>query len=427
MFFDTKTTSLSSPLAPAPSPHPSHFHVQASSSVLGLAPFSPSPPAFFPPQLVFQHPPVHYDIVKCRTSFRVVPQKPCQKVTCVGVNPFGDGEVDPGNALVGVASMLLLKGWMANKELVEKHTESPDIDALVVLTGLDHLGREVVESAAHGGSSVAGIGGRVAADVGGPAEVGKLDAVVEVDEDVFGLEVPVDEVLAVEVLQGTGDLVDVVGGERVGEALEPGEGLVELAVGGVLDHEVDVLVVLEPAVERKTVLVQDVGLDLDLADDLLLDVVGHDLLLGHHLQRAHVAAALLAHTVHLAKLALPQALPDLEVRELPLTCLAFSLARQHRAAPRHAQSVEHIRLPCPWRPRHAFLHRRLVLHPAAAASACLCLAWTDTEAPAAHVNTGVLRSSQNSFCKSNISVVAIVFSTFPLFFSLLTLSGTVLH
>ena len=305
---------------------------------------------------------MHHDIVKCDTSFRVVPQKSLHQVTCVGVDPIGDGEVDSGYPLVRVAGMFLLEGRVTDKELVQKHTEGPDVDTLVVLAGLDHLRWKVVEGAAHSGSSVAALAAKVAADVGRPPEVSELDTLVKMDEDVLRLQVSVYEVFAVEVFQRPGDLVDVVGGERVTQALQLREGFVELSVCSVLDHKVDVLVVLEPSVERKTVFVQDVGLDFDLADDLLLDVVGKYLLFGHHFQCTYVAAAFLTHTVDLPKLALTQSLPYLEIGELPLSCLALYLRWQHSAASGHAQSMEHIRFPCPWCPRHRFLHRRLFLN-----------------------------------------------------------------
>lgn len=56
-------------------------------------------------------------------------------------------------------------------------------------------------------------------DVLREAEIGDLDVPVRAEEDVFGLEIPVDDVLLVEVIESQGDFGSEELGDRVGEAL----------------------------------------------------------------------------------------------------------------------------------------------------------------------------------------------------------------
>jgi hypothetical protein len=79
------------------------------------------------------------------------------------------------------------------QELVREHTQSPVVHLLVVLLSLYHLRRQVVERSAERRSSVSG-------SVHRPAKVGDLELAVQAEQQVFGLDVAVDDMLAVEVL-----------------------------------------------------------------------------------------------------------------------------------------------------------------------------------------------------------------------------------
>lgn len=138
----------------------------------------PSPPALFPPQFVFENPPVHHDSIKCDTPICVVTQKPLQQVTCVGVDPIGHGEVHTGYPLVCVTGMFLLERRVANKKLVEEHPEGPYVDTFIMLPSLDHFRRKIVECSAHSRPTGAATG---VSNVGRPAKVGEFDPLVKMD------------------------------------------------------------------------------------------------------------------------------------------------------------------------------------------------------------------------------------------------------
>lgn len=93
----------------------------------------------------------------------------------------------------------VLKGSLAYQKLVGQHTKGPQVDLFVVVVvlaaRLEHLRGQVVEGAAHGLAAVVG-------GVDAPAKVGDLELAVDADEDVLGLDVAVDDVLAVQVAQG---------------------------------------------------------------------------------------------------------------------------------------------------------------------------------------------------------------------------------
>ena len=135
--------------------------------------------------------------------------------------------------------------------------------------GVDHLRREVVECTAHGGAPG---GGRV----DGPAEVGNLQITLHVEEEVLGLDVPVDDLLGVAILEGLGHLVDVLGAAALvvaaaGHLLQL---LVHLATRGVLQDEVDTRLVVEVAEHAQNVLVSKM-IKLKVFKNVLM-MCGHD-------------------------------------------------------------------------------------------------------------------------------------------------------
>lgn len=151
-----------------------------------------------------------------------------------------------------------------------------------------------------------------------PAEVGDLDLAVDAHEDVLGLDVPVDDVLAVQVAQGAGHLGDVLRGLPLGEAVLAAQVLVQLALGGELEDQEDALAVVEVPEELQDVGVPQVALDLDLAPHLLLHPPLRQLRLVEHLERADEAARALPRQVHAPELALAERPADLEHAEVEL-------------------------------------------------------------------------------------------------------------
>ena len=77
---------------------------------------------------------------------------------------------------------------------------------------LQHLGREVVEGAAHGVPPVI-------RRMDGPAEIADFDLAVQAHKNILGLDVAVDDVFLVQELQRTRHLRDVLRRQGFGETL----------------------------------------------------------------------------------------------------------------------------------------------------------------------------------------------------------------
>ena len=155
-----------------------------------------------------------------------------------------------------------------------------------------------------------------------PAEVGDLELAVEAEEQILGLDVPVDDVLLVAVIERAGHVEDVLGRFRLGEAELDGELLIKFSARRELEDEVDALLVPEVAVHAQNVPVHEVRLDLDFTPELVLDAVLLELRLAQHLQGHDVLVLARARQVDAAELAVAQGPAHLEVVEL------------HRATPR---------------------------------------------------------------------------------------------
>jgi hypothetical protein len=85
------------------------------------------------------------------------------------------------------------------------------IDTLVVAFGANNLGSEVIGSTTKSPGNVRNLLGK--------SKISNLEMPMSVQEQVLGLEIAVDDVHAVEVVQGQCDLCSIEFGYRVGEAL----------------------------------------------------------------------------------------------------------------------------------------------------------------------------------------------------------------
>ena len=134
-------------------------------------------------------------------------------------------------------------------------------------------------------------GGRF--DALGDAEVGDLDLAFDVDEDVGALDVPVDDIAAVEIGEPIQDLADEVADEGFLEVAVVVEHGGDAAAGDVLEEDVEVLVVGVGAEVLDDVWVLQVAQQFDLAlqglhhgffafVDLGVGFAGHFYLLDGH-------------------------------------------------------------------------------------------------------------------------------------------------
>jgi len=117
-----------------------------------------------------------------------------------------------------------------------------------------------------------------------PPKVTDLEFTVDPDEEVFGLDIPVDYMFGVEVDESVSHLVDVDSASAFGKATILHQLLVHLTLAGEFEHEEDAVFVVEVAVETEDIGVSEVLLDLDFASDLFLNPGLDNLLLVEALE-----------------------------------------------------------------------------------------------------------------------------------------------
>ncbi len=105
------------------------------------------------------------------------------------------------------------------------------------------------------------------------------------EDDVLGLDVPVEYLVPVHEADGVEEVADDEGGALLGEGLAGGDDVVELSVGAEFEDGVEVVLVAEEAEGLDDVGVVEEGLDFEFADELDQQIVLQDLLLVHDLQR----------------------------------------------------------------------------------------------------------------------------------------------
>lgn len=159
------------------------------------------------------------------------------------------------------------EGWEAAQHDVDDDTGGPHVAGHavrgVVLHAVDQLGGQVAGGA---DGMVDELGTR--SELLGEAKVGQQDVgIVGVvgQQQVFGLQIAVDDVEVVHVLDAHQHLSGEFGGVALGEALQLGDAVQQLATRDLLQHQEPVGVVLVDVVQLHDVLVQPDGLvDADL-------------------------------------------------------------------------------------------------------------------------------------------------------------------
>lgn len=95
----------------------------------------------------------------------------------------GEFEVDLADALVRLAILSREERRLTDQKFVHEDTERPRINAVIMLTALDHLRREVIEGAAKR------LPPFLLFRVHRPAEVGQLHCVVLTEQQILGFDV----------------------------------------------------------------------------------------------------------------------------------------------------------------------------------------------------------------------------------------------
>ena len=106
-----------------------------------------------------------------------------------GTNMARKLQINFSNALVSVRVALRFKWWITHEKFVGQHTETPYVNVCIVGQPLYHLRRQIVQRTAQ---SLAAQTWRVHA----PAEVRNLQVATMIQEQVFRLDVAVNDVLA---------------------------------------------------------------------------------------------------------------------------------------------------------------------------------------------------------------------------------------
>uniref|UniRef100_A0A182TKX5 Uncharacterized protein n=1 Tax=Anopheles melas TaxID=34690 RepID=A0A182TKX5_9DIPT len=122
------------------------------------------------------------------------------------------------------------EGRIAGRHLVHQHAERPPVDRLVVALAQDDLGREILGRAAQRPGS--------ALDALGEAEIGHLQVALRVDQQVFRLQIAIDQVEIVQILERQHNLGGVEARVRLREAAHLSQVREHLAARHVLQHHV---------------------------------------------------------------------------------------------------------------------------------------------------------------------------------------------
>ena len=150
------------------------------------------------------------------------------------------------------------------KHAVEDDANSPYIDLVAVALGLEDLWSQVVR-----GSTDSTLSFALVENLGGQSEISNLESHMVREEQVSKLEVAMDDLLGVDVLDGLHQLVDVVAGFDLVKLLTALNQVCQGLICADVQHDVDILLVFEVAIEADDVLVIERPVNLNLTCQLL--------------------------------------------------------------------------------------------------------------------------------------------------------------
>lgn len=174
--------------------------------------------------------------------------------------------------------------WDSHDHLEDEDAKRPPVNGEVVAVSYEHLGGQVLGSAAERVSQLTLL------DELGQAEVGHKEVTVFANKHIFRLEITIDDTLRMEMSEGKRNLCRKELGLVLGEHAHLDKMTEELATFDKFHQEVDAVLVLEHVLhvnqERMVNLAEDVLLKLDvlhlfvLEDDVLADDLHGVRLLG---------------------------------------------------------------------------------------------------------------------------------------------------
>ena len=239
---------------------------------------------------------------------------PFYQILGFSAHKFWDGHLSSGYSPLRHDRGIFERCFTA-KEFVRQDSQAPQIDLFIVKVLLaawfDHLGREIVQRATHGISSI--IGG-----VDTPAKVGDFDLAVDAHQYVFWLDVPVHDVLLVKIFERCCHLSDVLRCLPFGKLGFLPKMLVQFSLAREFQYQKDPLAVVEVAIEPEDVRVSEVTVNLDLSPDLLFHLALLQFALVQDFECADKARRSLLGKIHPSKFAFPQRLANLEHSQMPL-------------------------------------------------------------------------------------------------------------
>jgi len=157
-----------------------------------------------------------------------------------------------------------------------------------------------------------------------PPKVTDLEFTIDSDEEILGLDVPVDYVFGVEVDESVGHLINVNSTSAFGKAAILHELFVHLTLSSEFKHEEDAVLVMEVAIETKDVGVPKVLLDLDFASDLFLNPGLYNLLLVEALEGEDIVGFdLCPNHVNVPEPAFTQWTTNVKVIQVPIASWSF--------------------------------------------------------------------------------------------------------
>mmetsp|Transcript_77172 Transcript_77172/g.206086 ORF Transcript_77172/g.206086 Transcript_77172/m.206086 type:complete len:273 (-) Transcript_77172:170-988(-) len=232
--------------------------------------------------------------------------------------------------LVRVFSCTCSKRCLANQQLVNQDSPTPHIHKRIVPLFLQNFRRQVLWSAAKRRAP--------AAALCRPTKIGDFDSPISTHQHILRLQVSVNHTLLLQMLQRLPNLTGVGHNHSLLEAASRLQYSDQSATSSILQHQIQLLLVLKPAMSLDNVAVLQSHMNLQLPDQLMLKLAPDKLLLSEHFDRERPASLELLNEENLSEPTLTEPASEAKITANPLRhrllCGGWCIGRHCRHLPR---------------------------------------------------------------------------------------------
>ena len=180
-------------------------------------------------------------------------------------------------------------------KLVSQHSQTPEIQPVIILLLQGNFGADIIRSATVSSSPFSWVW-----DMHWPSKVSDLNFIVDRKKDVFRFNIAMEDFVLVNMFERLDHLVDIMCCPLLWESSFILQQFIQLSIRRVVEDNINPLIVVEKSVHGEDIRVFEMAVDLYLSSELEDNITIDNLLLGDDLDSHHSFSLSLSRQVHMS-------------------------------------------------------------------------------------------------------------------------------